>query len=188
MWTNINLYAIESRISFIVGNNDTCLTQRLTASYFRRRIILIGYILTNPLIQLTIKIVAGFPAANMLPLQYFNVMSKAIDHKQVRKLCSQLVVSFCLLGFRAIAKKLGFLTAVGRKERCIVGAFSCHQTNETLLSYLKVLAVLQQNFRWAVHTDFTIRTVLVHRKIHHFSATLRANNIRATAVFSKRAG
>src|SRR5690606_25727385 len=134
MWTNINLYAIESWISFIVGNNDTCLTQRLTASYFRRRSILIGYILTNPLIQLTLKIVDDFPASNLLTLQYFHLMSKSIDHKQVRKLCSKLVVSFCLLGFSAIAKKLGFLTAVVRKERCIVGAFSCHQTNETLLS------------------------------------------------------
>ena len=179
---------VPTRITFHIGHGDLSLAQRPAAAHALRRVVHVGHILAYPRVQLVLKVATLFPGANVFALDHLDVMRQAADHKHVRQLRAELVIELGFFAFLAVAKELGFLRGVGRKERRVVAVLAHRQGDKALLSQFKLAPLRDQHLSGDFVLQLTHRLVGVHRQVFDRTATLRPNHVGTPAVVSKAAG
>ena len=101
--------AIHAWLAFNIADGNLCSAQRPAPAHFGVGIVLVSNVLADPLVQLKLQIGALFPGADLLALQYLEVVGQTVDDKQVGQLGAEPVIQLGSFAFFAIAEEFGLL-------------------------------------------------------------------------------
>jgi hypothetical protein len=131
------------------------------------------------LIQFALEIGALLPAADLLPLEHFDVVREASHDEHVRELRAEAEVGLRGLPIGALTEELRLLRRVGGEERRVVPVLLVREPDEALLRELVLASLGEADLGGDLRLQRSHRLVLVQRQVLHRAAGLRADDVRA---------
>ena len=179
------VHTVPAGIAFHIRNGYLGLSQGTAAPDARRNAVLIGDILTDPVVQFRLQIASFLPCPDVFPLNDLQIMGEAANYKSIGQLGAKLLISLCLFAFRCIGEDLGLLDGVCREEGCVVASLPHRQGDETLFRQFIFPTFRYEDLRGDLCLKSAHGFILVDRQIFDGPSPLGADYIGAPAVLGK---